>query len=95
MFTPITRKDLIIKNYNILLQNIKAHTNELIFPSLDDYEIYELFYFFNLYFTNDDNYIEKLKEIIKSKQLNITDDTFNIIYPFVKDFLDFFQTIKK
>ena len=95
MSKTITRKDLIIQKYNILLENIKIHTNEIIFPSLDDYEIYELFYFFNLYFNTDDNYILKLKEIIKSKQLNITDDTLNIIYPYVKDFLDFFQTIKK
>jgi hypothetical protein len=96
MSQKITRKDLIIQKYNILLNNIKDYTNELIFPSLDDYEIYELVYFFNIYFTEDDkDYTNKIKEIIRGKELNISDDTFNIIYPFIKEFLDFFQEVKK
>ena len=87
-------KDLIIEKYNTLLQNIKQHTNISIFPSLDSYDIYELIYYFNINFDNISDYEPKIKEIINTYNLNISDDIFKNIYPDIKSFLDWFKSLK-
>ena len=90
-----TIKEVLIIKYNFLLENIKQHTDIQIFPSLDDYEIYELIYYFNTYFFNFQDRRETLIQIIKSKDLQISDDTFKIIYPYVDEFLNSFHKLMK
>ena len=90
-----TIKEVLIIKYNFLLENIKQHTDIQIFPSLDDYEIYELIYYFNTYFFNFQDRRETLIQIIKSKDLKISADTFKIIYPYVDDFLNSFHKLMK
>ena len=84
-----TKKDLLIEKYIILLDAIKTHTDIKIFPDIEQFELYEILYYFQLYFFNyEDQYIT-IKNIISEKQLEITDEILTLIFPHIKEFLDF------
>ena len=84
-----TKKDLLIEKYIILLDAIKTHTDIKIFPDIEQFELYEILYYFQLYFFNyEDQYIT-IKNIISEKQLEITDEILTLIFPYIKEFLDF------
>ena len=84
-----TRKQIMIKKYSELLESIKLYTDNEIFPVLnvDDFSLYEIIYFYELYFFNKDETI--IKNIIIEKQLDIDDETINLIISHIKIFLDF------
>ena len=91
-----TRKDLITIKYIELLNKIKQHTPIEIFPSLEDIEIYEMVYYFNMYFNFDyKNHYIVVKDIIQQKKLNISDEILNIIYPDIDLFLNEFHNLIK
>jgi hypothetical protein len=90
-----TIKELLTEKYIELQQNIRMYTDVQIFPSLDDYELYELIYYFNTYFFNFQDREETVKQIIKSKEIVISEDVFKIIYPYINSFLDFFHQLMK
>ena len=56
-----TKKDLLIEKYIILLDSIKIHTDVKIFPDLNNFELYEILYYFQLYFFNICKYRWKLR----------------------------------
>ena len=88
-----TKKDLIQEKYIQLLEKIKIHTDIMIFPSIDEFEIYEMVYYFNLYFFNYNNPFTVVQDIIKQKELNISDEIVNLIFPDIEIFLTFFHQI--
>lgn len=91
-----TRKEIITIKYIELLNKIKEHTPIEIFPSADDFEVYEMVYYFNMYFNFDyKNHYIVVKNIINQKNLNISDETLNIIYPYIESFLIDFQKLIK
>ena len=89
-----TRKKLIESKYNELIKNIETY-NINILPKLDDeFDVIELLFFFNFYFGGcKDNFKEPLLDIIKTKNINISDDTFNTLYPTIETFLIFFKNL--
>ena len=95
MSETTTRKKIIIKKYNELLNNIKlVYTTNALLPSLDEYDIVELLFYFNFYFSSyKDDFNIPLKEIIKTKNIEITDDEYNKIYPLIHDFLINFKKL--
>ena len=95
MSETTTRKKIIIKKYNELLNNIKlVYTTNTLLPSLDDFDIVELLFYFNFYFGSyKDDFNIPLKEIIKTKNIEITDDEYNKIYPLIHDFLINFKKL--
>lgn len=89
----ITKRDLIIEKYNQLLVNVKEITAIEILPSLEEYELSQLVWFFDFFFTNDD-YIGSLKKLMQIKGLNIDEQTFQNVYPSIKEFLEFFKELR-
>jgi hypothetical protein len=85
-----TRKQITINKYNELLESIKLYTDIKILPILDvdNFSLYVIINYFELYFFNRDE-IQVIKDIILEKQLDIDDDTLNLIIPDIKIFLDF------
>ena len=84
-----TKKDILIEKYTIMINNIKIHTDIKIFPDINDFELYEILYYFKLYFFNYEDSYTTIKNIITEKNLDITDDILILIFPYIKEFLDF------
>ena len=93
MYTTI--KEVLTIKYNNLLENIKQHTNIEIFPSLDDFEMYELIYYFNTYFMNCNDRKQIVLQIIESKELNISNKELDLIFPYIDEFLTIFHQLMK
>ena len=89
-----TRKILIETKYNQLIKHIETY-NINILPKLDDdFDVIELLFFFNFYFGGcKDNFKEPLLDIIKTKNIKISDDTFSKLYPVIETFLIFFKNL--
>ena len=89
-----TRKKIIETKYNELIKHIETY-NINILPKLDDdFDVIELLFFFNFYFGGcKDNFKEPLLDIIKAKNINISDDVFNKLYPVIESFLIFFKNL--
>ena len=89
-----TRKILIETKYNELINTIEKY-NINILPKLDDeFDVIELLFFYNFYFGGcKDNFKEPLLNIIKTKNIIISDDTFNKLYPIIENFLIFFKNL--
>ena len=90
-----TRKILIETKYNELIKHIETY-NINILPKLDDdFDVIELLFFFNFYFggCKDYNFKEPLLDIIKTKNIKISDDTFSKLYPVIETFLIFFKNL--
>jgi hypothetical protein len=95
MSETTTRKKIIIKKYNELLNNIKlVYTANKLLPSLDEYDIVELLFYFNYYFGSyKDDFNEPLREIIKTENIEITEDEYNKVYPLIHEFLINFKKL--
>ena len=88
-----TRKILIETKYNELIKYIESYNIDIL-PKLDDDLMWLNYYYFNFYFGGcKDNFKEPLLNIIKTKNIKISDDTFNKLYPKIEDFLIFFKTL--
>ena len=90
-----TRKKLIETKYNELIKHSETKYNLNILPKLDDdFDVIELLFFFNFYFGGcKDNFKEPLLDIIKTKNIKISDDTFTKLYPVIETFLIFFKNL--
>ena len=92
--TTTTRKILIETKYNELINTIETY-NINILPSLSsEFDTIDLLFYFNFYFGGcKDNFKEPLINIIKTKNIIISDDTFNKLYPIIETFLIFFKNL--
>ena len=90
-----TRRKVLYDNYNQLIVNIRKHTNEIIFPSLEDMDLIELIFYFNHFFESiqEPDYKRTILDIMKVKNIILGDKTFEMIYPFIFDFLVFFKSM--
>ena len=91
-----TRRKVLQEKYNELIADIRQHTNEIIFPSLEDVDLIELIFYFNhFYGAIDENMYRKTTlDILQVKNIVLDESTFDKIYPVVFDFLVFFKGMK-
>jgi hypothetical protein len=92
MSRTITRKELITEQYAILKTQIEQ-TGLIkgdIFPSLNDIDIGDLIYFFQLTFSDSSNYKESIIDLLECKNIYLDikeqDKIVNIIIPFLEIF---------
>lgn len=91
-----TRRQLITEKYNALEQKLKLYTDETIFPSLDDIDVGDLVYFISMTFLgvqDDAGCRERLNDIITTHNIKLKRETFEKLYPCVKDFLDWLKSV--
>ena len=89
-----TRKILIETKYNELIKHIGTYNINILPPLSDEFDVIELLFFFNFYFGGcKDNFKEPLLDIIKTKNIKISDDTFNKLYPIIETVLIFFKNL--
>ena len=92
MSSTTTRKELIIKKYDSLLKSIKNEAIIDVLPSLDEMDLLDIIYFFNLYFVKG-NYKENLSFLLEMKSINLNDDEFNKLYDLVLPFIDWLKNL--
>ena len=68
-----------------------------LFPNIDDIDIVDLLYFFNLKFTslNDDENKQVVKDIASIYKIDIPDDKFDELFIYVNDFIKFLRTLQQ
>ena len=92
-----TRKELIVKKY-IELQNELNENYQIsgLFPSLEDVDVSDLLYFFNLKFNCDDEVFRKnkVKEIAEYCHVEINDDKFDEAFTLINSYIDFLKDIQ-
>ena len=86
MSVTTTRKELIIKKYNSLLKSLNNKDIINVLPSLDEMDLADIIYFFNLYFENG-YYKESLLHLLELKDIKLNDeefdDMYDIVFPFI------------
>ena len=89
-----TRRKLIETKYNELINTIETYNINILPKLSDEFDTIDLLFFFNFYFGGcTNNFKEPLLNIIKTKNIIITDDTFNKLYPIIETFLIFFKNL--
>ena len=92
-----TRKHLITQKYMELQNELKENYQiNGLFPSLEDIDVSDLLYFFNLKFNRDDEDFRKnkVKEIAEYCQVEINEDKFNDVFILINSYIDFLKDIQ-
>ena len=92
-----TRKDLIISKYQEFQDILKTKFNlSGLFPSLEDIDLVDMLYFFNLKFTSDDIETRKatIKEISEMCKIEIPDDKFDEAFECINEYIDFMKKVQ-
>ena len=68
-----------------------------LFPNIDDIDIVNLLFFFNLKFasTNEDENKQAVKDIASIYKIDILDDKFDELFIYVNDFINFLKNIQQ
>ena len=93
-----TIKDLITEKYLELQENlINNHQIQGLFPSLDDVDIADLLYFFNLKFTSTNTEFRKAKlvELSQLCKVDITNEQLDRAFEDINNFINFLVDIQK
>jgi hypothetical protein len=88
-----TRKELIILKYMILTAKLREYLDEDLLPSIDDVDVADLVFFFNLYFQGAPagNYTQALTDILECKGVKLDTATFAAVLEIVTPFADWFN----
>lgn len=87
-----TRKEQIIIKYDSLLKSLKNKAIIDVLPSLEEMDLIDIIYFFNLYFTTG-CYKENLSFLLEMKSINLSDGEFNELYDLVLPFIDWLKNL--
>ena len=88
-----TRAKIISSKYNELVNQLKQYIDTDIFPSLEDTDLSDIIFYFNLYFPPKSNYKENLINVLELGDIKLSDDDFNNVYNIVLDYINWFQNL--
>ena len=91
-----TRREIIVEKYNTLIIDINnIYKKDISFlPSLDNTDLYDLIFNFNLIFGSyTDNFHAPLRNMLSIKNIDVTNEEYKQIYPLIHRFLIFFKTL--
>ena len=90
-----TKKDLVIHMYKCLKSELENYIDGSLFPSLDDYDITDIIYYLNLYFSKgiEEEYINTIEKLMNQKQIDINDDDYTTVVNLIIDFINFLNNI--
>ena len=91
----ITRKEIIQEKYILLKIELEKYINQNLFPSLDDYSISDIVFYLNYYFPKgyENNYDETIEILIKSKNIELSDNHFSDVVNLIIDFINFLNNL--
>ena len=91
-----TRKELIVDKYLLLGTELKKYVTDDIFPSLDSIDVADLVYYITLIFlgvTTDEQYIIKIRELLITNGIKISDINIRIIIPLIQSFVEWMKAL--
>jgi hypothetical protein len=88
-----TRRELIIQRYTELTSLLKEHIDGSLFPSLNDVDVTDLIMIFNLYFINDENIDDVVKDLIRLRGVVLDDATIKKVCEIIKPFVVWFHSL--
>jgi len=90
------RKEVLIKKYAELIQNISSvGFSPDIFPSLDDLDVVDLLLLFNFYFASTDDYEPKIRELAKLQGITITEEEYEKGLPIIVNYINWLKLFQK
>jgi hypothetical protein len=92
--TAPTKKELIIRRYVELSNVLKQHIDAGLFPSVEEVDVVDLIMYINVFFETAGDYRSGLRTLIGIKNLTVSDETFEILYPHVAGFLDWLRELR-
>jgi hypothetical protein len=75
-----------------MVGQLSQYINEPIFPSLDDMDVADLIFYFNLYFFSDDH-VTTVEGLLKLKNIELNDNDFTEVINIITPFIIWFKTI--
>jgi hypothetical protein len=88
-----TRKQLIVEKYTQLRTDLANFApDNAIFPSLDDIDVTDLFFFVNMHFSNG-KVREGVAEILEIYNIEVSADKMRQIIPIIEEFITWFKTL--
>ena len=91
-----TRKEMIVDKYLLLETELKKYVTDDIFPSLDTIDVADLVYYITLIFlgvTTDEQYRIKIRELLTTNDIKISDANIGIIVPLIQDFVKWMKEL--
>ena len=85
----ITRKTVLIEKYANFQLELQNQGINAVFPSLDDFDLVDLLFYFDLTFSNNPDYKPAVKDLIAfSPAANtISDEQFEKVFPMIEQFI--------
>ena len=91
-----TRKEMIVDKYLLLETELKKYVTDDVFPSLDTIDVADLVYYITLIFlgvTTDEQYRIKIRELLTTNDIKISDANIGIIVPLIQDFVKWMKEL--
>jgi hypothetical protein len=90
------RKEILIKKYLEFKQHLDSiEFNTSLFPSLDDVDIVDLLFFFNLCFTHTTDYETAIRGIASSYGYQISDEKYSKGMPYITEYIEWLKAFQK
>lgn len=91
-----TRKELIVGKYTALETELKKHFDNTLFPSLEDIDLADLVYYITMIFLGtitDLQFHAKIRELLDTNGVKVSDDVFQKIAPLIIDFVQWMRAL--
>ena len=91
-----TRRELIVQRYTTLEAELKQYVDVALFPSLDDIDLADVVFLITTTFvgvTTEDQYMEKIRDLVASNGIEMTEATLGTIAPLITDFVVFLKAV--
>ena len=90
-----TRKEIIINKYLEFQQKLKDIVDIDIFPSLEELDIVDFLIYFNMTFSNTNEYESIINDLIYYKNIKVKPDILEKAMPIITQFIDEFKLLQK
>ena len=91
-----TRRAQIVKRYTALEAELKKYIDVALFPSLDDIDLADVVFLITTTFLgvdSQDQYTEKIRDLVASNGIKMTDETLSKVTPMISDFVHWLKAL--
>lgn len=90
------RKEILIKKYLEFKQHLESvQFNIELFPSLDDVDVVDLLFFFNLCFSHTTDYEAAVRGVASNFGYKISEDEYSRGMPYITEYIEWLKAFQK
>ena len=89
-----TRREYLLKQYNDFSSEVLTITKTNIVPSIADYDLVDILYFFNYTFADEECYDTIVRQMMQYNKIQISEDDYKVLYPIFLKYIDIFKNIR-